>query len=185
MSTRKATVSFKVTPQDKGEIAQRAAQLGLSVSEYCSMRICDLDGESVDFFSRGQSVLSQDDLDLIAARVRSELEVMNFESEAVRDNRQEAAIESDLEEEIIRNSILDQVQIQDSYKEKLSVFVAKSAEAQDLTEEEVISRMLTYAYSEMIPAKVSFFDSSYNIGDINDEIQATIFSTNKHFLENE
>lgn len=166
----KVNIGFRVEPEVKNELIDKAQSLGVTLSDYCENAIlthCNTKG--VDSESREQ-VLTDNDLEAISSVVSQELDGfvlvlqdrMQSKNAPVNDQKktvEDLKKESDEDVQVFVNqmqatveqpsSVLDLIELPEFQKNNLKAFIESAQEQLELTESEVVARMLAKAYKSL------------------------------------
>lgn len=166
-------------------ISERASERGFSVSEYCEAIILDCieGGRDVAGDSRGDRILSEDDLDAIAGRIALELEALEIYA---RPERVGVENSDDFDEEhenagrpprpgggrpcggwSVGEVVGSLPGLTDRQASNLVQYIQTASDEIGISEKEVMVRMLAYTYEHQVPRRGGIFAGG--LGHYDDE----------------
>ncbi len=164
----KVTIGFRTDPEIKNELLEKAKDLGISLSDYCENLIV-IRRNNVNDNGFRKPVLTESDMDIIEEVLADQLHsffkghrpdnLLDEWEETDKDELQEEENTREEEDDIpTYENLIGLLELPEKQASNLSDYILKSAEVLEVEEEEVIAKMLAYAYEELAPKKGGVFN---------------------------
>lgn len=177
-STKRASISCKLTHEERAELVNKAEELGMTLSEYIHIRLFASSGSLDESLIDNLVMRMTDEFPILAHnpfKVNREENPINEEERenmtALREENTQllekvSALETKLGD-LETKDIVSALELESDHETNLRAFIQKTQKSMpESTDREIILKMVAYAYGDLVPRNSAIL--STGVGEIND-----------------